>query len=81
MEIFALSFLVIVLAMLGMGLGVLFGHRPIRGTCGGGSGGKEPYECMSCSSRQTGKAAVTVARSGAGGLSRNQAGTAPGPDY
>ncbi len=35
MGLFLTSFLVIALAGLGMALGVLFGRRPLAGTCGG----------------------------------------------
>jgi hypothetical protein len=35
MGLFLTSFLVIVLAGLGMALGVLFGRRPLAGSCGG----------------------------------------------
>lgn len=34
MEIFLISFLVIVVASLGMGVGVIAGRRPIRAGCG-----------------------------------------------
>lgn len=42
-----LSFLVIVLAILAMGIGVLAGREPIRGSCGGVNGGP----CELCSGR------------------------------
>ena len=42
-----LSFLVIVLAILAMGVGVLAGRGPIRGSCGGLNGGP----CELCSGR------------------------------
>lgn len=32
---FGLSFLVIVLASVGLGIGVMFGRDPLRGSCGG----------------------------------------------
>jgi len=35
MEIFVLSFFAFALAGLGMALGVLFGRRPLAGSCGG----------------------------------------------
>ena len=35
MEIFLISFLVILIAVVGMGIGVLFGRPCIKGTCGG----------------------------------------------
>jgi len=35
MMMFALSFGVIVLAIFGLGLGVLLGRGPIKGSCGG----------------------------------------------
>ena len=42
-----LSFLVIVLAILAMGIGVLAGREPIRGSCGGLNGGP----CELCNGR------------------------------
>lgn len=42
-----LSFLVIVLAILAMGIGVMAGREPIRGSCGGLNGGP----CELCSGR------------------------------
>lgn len=42
-----LSFLVIVLAILAMGIGVLAGREPIKGSCGGINGGP----CELCSGR------------------------------
>jgi hypothetical protein len=49
MAIFVFSFVILVLAMLGMAIGVLCGRPPIRGSCGGlsdsaGSKGK----CLVC---------------------------------
>ena len=39
MEIFLISFVIMVIAFLGMGIGVLFGRQGIKGSCGGlGSG-------------------------------------------
>ncbi|NQV56532.1 MAG: hypothetical protein HQ503_11795 [Rhodospirillales bacterium] len=35
MEIFILTFLFMVLAVLGMSIGAFFGRRPISGGCGG----------------------------------------------
>jgi hypothetical protein len=35
MEIFLISFVVMVIALLGMGVGVLRGRSPIKGSCGG----------------------------------------------
>ncbi|MFQ5995473.1 MAG: (Na+)-NQR maturation NqrM [Acidiferrobacterales bacterium] len=35
MEIFLLSFVVLAIAILGMAIGVLFGRRGIKGSCGG----------------------------------------------
>lgn len=35
MEIFLISFIVIALALLGMGVGVLWGKTSIKGSCGG----------------------------------------------
>ena len=35
MTLFLLSFAVIVLAILGLGAGVLLGRAPLRGSCGG----------------------------------------------
>ncbi len=43
----ALSFLVIVLAILAMGIGVMAGREPIKGSCGGLNGGP----CELCSGR------------------------------
>jgi hypothetical protein len=48
MELFALSFLVIVIAMLGMSVGTICGRRPIRGTCGGVGGAVESRRCPLC---------------------------------
>ena len=42
-----LSFLVIVLAILAMGVGVMAGREPIKGSCGGLNGGP----CELCSGR------------------------------
>ena len=42
-----LSFLIIVLAILAMGIGVLAGREPIKGSCGGLNGGR----CELCSGR------------------------------
>ncbi len=47
MEIFLISFVIMVIALLGMGIGVLFGRQGIKGSCGGlGSGG-----CGICTER------------------------------
>lgn len=35
MEIFLISFVIMVIALLGMGIGVLFGRQGIKGSCGG----------------------------------------------
>ena len=35
MELFLISFVVLLIALLGMGIGVLFGRSPIKGSCGG----------------------------------------------
>lgn len=35
MELFLVSFLIFLLAILGMGLGILAGRPPIKGSCGG----------------------------------------------
>ena len=37
MIIFVLSFLTIVLAIAGLGVGAMLGRRPLRGSCGGDS--------------------------------------------
>lgn len=42
--VYLLSFIVILLALLGLGLGVLAGREPIRGSCGGLGGSA----CSSC---------------------------------
>ena len=81
MEIFALSFLMIALAMLGMGMGVLFGRRPIRGSCGGVASAKEPHECMLCASRKDGGGSTTVAHGGVDRPRHDQAGGSPDPDH
>ena len=47
MTLFLLSLLVIALAMLGMGLGVLAGRRSIKGSCGG-AGGTDGGMCDLC---------------------------------
>jgi len=46
--LFLTSFLVIALAGLGMALGVLFGRRPLAGTCGG-MNAVEGTGCALCS--------------------------------
>ena len=81
MELIAFSFLVIALAMLGMGVGTLMGRRPIRGSCGGVAGAKEPHECMLCASRRDGEGSTTAVHGGVGCPRRDQAGESPGPDY
>ena len=46
MSTFVLAFAITVLAIAGMAVGVLLGRAPIRGSCGGASGG-----CALCSGR------------------------------
>lgn len=49
MAIFAISFVLLVLAMLGMAIGVLFGRPPIRGTCGGlNNHARSNVDCLVC---------------------------------
>ncbi len=51
MTVFLLSFLVMALAILGMGLGVLLGRPPLTGGCGstGEAGGEK---CRACPERR-----------------------------
>ena len=50
MEIFIFSFVVIALAVIGMAIGVLFGRRSIKGSCGGLSSVEGlDAECPICS--------------------------------
>jgi hypothetical protein len=50
MEIFLISFVVMVIALLGMGVGVLFGKSPIKGSCGGlNTLSRLGLDCSSCS--------------------------------
>lgn len=35
MEIFLISFIVMIIAVAGMAVGVMLGRRPIKGSCGG----------------------------------------------
>lgn len=50
MEIF-LGLCIIVLAVLGLGLGSLFGHGPIKGSCGGMACIKD-IACEGCPNRK-----------------------------
>ena len=43
MTVLLLSFLIILVAVLGLSLGVLLGRRPIQGSCGGLGG-----QCSAC---------------------------------
>lgn len=50
MEIFLISFVVMVIALLGMGVGVLRGRSPIKGSCGGlNTLSRLGLDCSSCS--------------------------------
>ncbi len=49
MTIFAISFVILVLAMLGMAIGVLFGRPPLRGSCGGlNNNERSKLNCLVC---------------------------------
>lgn len=49
MEIFLVSFIVIVLALLGMGVGALVGKTNIKGSCGGlNTLGRLGIDCTGC---------------------------------
>ncbi len=48
MEIFLISFFVMVIALLGMGIGLLFGRQGIKGSCGGLN---QVEECGICTER------------------------------
>ena len=50
MELFLISFVIIGLALLGMGIGVLFGRGSLKGSCGGlNTIGGLDTECPVCS--------------------------------
>jgi len=49
-EIFFISFIVMAIALLGMGVGVLFGKTNIKGSCGGLNAlGRLGVDCNACS--------------------------------
>ena len=50
MEVFAISFVVVVIAVLGMALGVIFGRPCIKGSCGGLGAVKKAFgvDCTDC---------------------------------
>ena len=50
MAVFILSFCIMALGVLGLGLGSLIGRGPVRGSCGGLSCGKR-LACEGCSHR------------------------------
>ena len=50
MEVFLIGFVVVVVALLGMSVGVLMGREPIKGSCGGLSS-IEGAECQICGAR------------------------------
>ena len=55
MNVFFAALAIFLLAMLGMALGVLFGKRCIRGSCGGLAGMRDPSGramCDHCPSRE-----------------------------
>ena len=50
MEIFLISFVVMAIALLGMGVGVLWGKTNIKGSCGGlNTLGQLGLDCSACS--------------------------------
>ena len=49
MAMFLITFAVMVLAIAGMAIGVLFGRTPIAGSCGGLNAVNGSSECQSCS--------------------------------
>ncbi len=51
MGTFILSFLIFLLAMAGLALGLIFGHAPLRGSCGGLSCVKDA-DCAACPKRK-----------------------------
>lgn len=57
MAIFLSSFVIIVLAVAAMALGVLFGRRPIAGSCGGLNAFEGGEGCSACSNPCAARAA------------------------
>lgn len=48
METFALAFVILMLAVLGMSLGVIFSGRTIKGSCGGLNALSDADQCLVC---------------------------------
>ena len=50
MEVFVISFVVLVIAVLGMAIGVIFGRTCIKGSCGGLGTIKKAFgvDCSAC---------------------------------
>ena len=61
MEVFLISAVVFVLAVLGMSVGMIFGRRSLRGHCGGGGCGlcddTTPHDCRHPEAREGAHAA------------------------
>lgn len=49
MSVFLVTFCVMLLAVIGMAVGVIFGRQPIAGSCGGLNNVDESGNCQSCS--------------------------------
>jgi uncharacterized protein len=48
MATFVMSFLILAVVMTGMAVGVLFGRKPIKGTCGGLNSTEGQTSCQLC---------------------------------
>ncbi|MEM6497848.1 MAG: (Na+)-NQR maturation NqrM, partial [Pseudomonadota bacterium] len=48
METFALAFIILMLAVLGMSLGVIISGRTIKGSCGGLNALSDADQCLVC---------------------------------
>ena len=49
MEIFVLAFIILILAVLGMSVGVILSGRTIKGSCGGLNAISDADKCVVCS--------------------------------